>query len=170
MTWRPAARSAAAAASEHRPDVGVDGADGELAAAEAGQVEQVLDQPGQADGLGVDAEQGAAALGRVVDGAVEQRLGVALDGGERGLELVADAGQERPLLALGPLQAGGHVVEGRRHLGDLAVAVDMDLVDKSPSPTRRAAMTRRPSGAVSRPASSQAASAATATARAVARP
>ena len=42
---------------EHRPDVGVDGADGELAAAEAGQVEQVLDQPGQADGLGVDAEQ-----------------------------------------------------------------------------------------------------------------
>ena len=111
---------------EHRPDVGVDAVDGELAAAQAGQVEQVLDQAGQADGLGVDAHQGAAALGRVVDGAVEQRLGVALDGGERGLELVADAGQEGPLLALGPLQAGGHVVEGRGDLGDLAVAVDMD--------------------------------------------
>jgi hypothetical protein len=41
---------------EHGPDVGVDGADGELAAAQASQVEQVLDQPGQPDGLGVDPE------------------------------------------------------------------------------------------------------------------
>src|SRR5215207_6219623 len=39
------------------------------------------------------------------------------------------------------------------------------LVDKSPSPTRRAAVTSRPRGAVSRPASSQAARAAATGAR-----
>src|ERR671914_174005 len=75
----------------------------------------------QPDGLGVDPEQGAAALRRVVHGAVEQGLGVALDAGERGLELVADAGQEGPLLGLGPFQPGRHVVEGGRDLGDLTV-------------------------------------------------
>jgi hypothetical protein len=57
---------------------------------------------------------------------------------------VADVGQERPLLDLGTLQAGGHVVEGRRQLGDLVVTVDMD-------PCRQVATTD-PAGGPDQPA------------------
>ena len=52
---------------------------------------------------------------------------------------MADAGQERPLLALGPLQAGGHVVERGGDLGDLTVTVDMD-------PCRQVAFADPPGG------------------------
>src|SRR4030095_13857560 len=43
--------AAAARLREHGPAVGVDGADGELAAAHPGQVQEVLDQAGQPEGL-----------------------------------------------------------------------------------------------------------------------
>ena len=74
----------------------------------------------------MDAEQGAAALGRVVDGAVEQRLGVALDGGERGLEpwpTLARNARCSPWARSRPAAMSLKAAATRR----LAVAVDMDL-------------------------------------------
>ncbi len=94
--WNPPTTWRTTSAASTVPEV-----EGEAVGVEPGQVEQVLDQPLEAAGLGAD--DGGGRLG-VVGGAVEHGVGVAADRGERRAQLVGDRQQELAFLVPGPGQ------------------------------------------------------------------
>ena len=72
----------------------------DLAGLEPRDGEQVLDEEGEAVGVAVDGLEEPDHGLALIHGAAEQRLGVALDQGERGSQLMADVGHELPALIL----------------------------------------------------------------------
>ena len=91
------------------------GVEGERAGLGERQRAQVVDQAAQDPGL-LEDQREVVGVGRI--DAVEDRLEVALDHGERRPELVADLGQQRPALALVGLESSGHRVEPAGELAD----------------------------------------------------
>ncbi len=66
-------------------EVDVSGGQGELPGIEASQIEQVPDEPIEAPGLREDDRPGSGGVAR---GAIGERLGIALDAGERRAQVV----------------------------------------------------------------------------------
>ena len=85
---------------------------------EPGELQHPADQTGQAAGLRGDDLEGFPLLLRG-NGAVQDALGKAGDGGHGGLELVGDVGHELAALLLRLGQGVGHGVEGLGQLADL---------------------------------------------------
>ncbi len=83
---------------------------------QAGQVEQLRDQPAQPLGLG---ERGAEGDGIGVGDPVDHVLQHRPERGDRRTELVADVGHQLPALPVHLAQVGGHRVEGAGELADL---------------------------------------------------
>ena len=104
------------------------------AGVEAGEQQQVLDQPGHPHGLRPHPLEQARDLARQLVGVARGELVVAADRGERGAQLVAGVGDEAPQpgLALLPGGEGGahvaeHPVERRADLADLGARVGVDV-------------------------------------------
>ena len=90
---------------------------------EPGELLQVAHQLAQACRLRADERGRLGAVLRAAGGAVLQRLGEALDGGDRGAQLVGDVGEELALAHVGRLEPRGHPVEGLRQAPELVVAL-----------------------------------------------
>ena len=103
--------------------------EGERARLGQGHRAQVVDQPGENARL-VEDDGEVRRVGRI--DAIDDRLEVPLDDGQRRPELVADLGQQGPSLALVGLEPGGHRVEADDQLADRAEAArlgpDPDVV------------------------------------------
>ena len=102
------------------------GADGERAAAQPGEVEQVADEALEPARLAVDHRPRSGGL----EHPVLERLRVAADRGERCLQLVAHGEEERPLGLLGAAELPGEVVERRRERRGLARARDRERLGR----------------------------------------
>ena len=102
-----------------------------------GERPQVVDQPAEDARLVEDRAPRCVRVGRI--DAVDDRLEVALDDGQRRPQLVADVGEQRPALALVGLEPLGHRVEA-----------DVQLVDQA-RPARRRRLGRRPGRSSRRP-------------------
>ena len=136
----------------------------ELVRVEPGEVEQVGDEAFEAAGLATRSRRrrGSRGVG-AVDGAVGDRLGVAVDRRERRAQVVRDAEQERALVAARASSSSAMALIARARLAELVVG-DVGRGRPAPrgrrrrstarsSPSRRAAGsaggrgTRRPSAA-----------------------
>ena len=110
-------------AGQGLPDVEHPGVHLILAAFQLGQVQHVLDEPGQTAGLLADQLQIMVLhVGR--DGAVQNAVDEALDGGHRGAQLVGDVAHELAARIVVGLDIFGHLVEGVGQVHDLAFALD----------------------------------------------
>ena len=121
----------------HRPRPGLGGvhrhhAQGHLPGVQARQVEQILDQAVEAQGV-VEHHAHVAALLVGADDALLHQLEVAAQGGERGAELVGDAGHQLAagalqllLLAQGARHLVDRLVEDLHHLPELARRLALD--------------------------------------------
>ena len=121
---------------------GVDrlGSQRELMGVEAREVEEIGDEPFETARLGCDHPCRAELGFLVVDGAVEDRLGVATDRRERRAEVVRHAQEERPLVAPRSVELLGHRVD---RLGQAAELVVGDVLRVDP---RRQVARRDPPG------------------------
>ena len=88
---------------------------------EPGQVEEVGDQPLEPARLGRDHLRGAQPRVLVVDGAVEHRLRVPADRGERSAEVVRHAQEEGTLVAARRVEPLGHRVDRPGEAAELVV-------------------------------------------------
>lgn len=88
---------------------------------QAGQIEQILDEPVQARGLGPD---DPSDLGHALrrDDAIGERLGIPGDGRERSAQVVRDGQEELALPGLRVRQRSGQLVERGAHGGHLGRA------------------------------------------------
>jgi len=109
---------------QHVFDRGRDGhgpqAEGPPPELQIGEREEVVDQPAEALGVPVDDGEEPAPRRRIVPGAAEERLRVALDGGEGGPELVRHVGHEVSPDHLEPAELR-HVVEDEDEAERLSV-------------------------------------------------
>ena len=125
---RPTGRNAStASATTARASIGA-GSQRELVGVEAGEVEEVGDEPLEPARLRRDHLGGADARVRALDRAVGDRLGVAADRRERRAQVVRHAQQERALVPLRLVELGGHRVDRVREAAELVVA-HVGLVD-----------------------------------------
>ena len=115
----------------------------ERARLEAGEVEQVADQPLQAPGLGEHDLERRLLLVLAVDHAVRDRLHVPLDRRQRRAQLVRDAHQEVALVLARLLQLARHLLEAQRQLAELVRALRASDARRS----RRARCARWPRSA-----------------------
>ena len=97
---------------------------------QAGEQQQVVDEPGHAGRLAVDAAHGGVQVAGAIGEAVLEELGVASDGGEGSPQLVRGIGDEAPQprlgrlsLTEGSLDAAEHHVEGTAELAHLCAPV-----------------------------------------------
>ena len=123
--WRPRAssRCAPAARSQTASEVDLLDVEREAARLEAGEVEQVADQPLQAPGLREHDLERRLLLLLAVDHAVGDRLHVPLDRRQRRAQLVRDAHQEVALVLARLLQPARHLLEAQRELAELVGAL-----------------------------------------------
>ena len=109
-------------AGEGLPDVEHPGVDLVFAAFQLGKVQHVLDEPRQTAGLLADQLQ-VVVLHVRRDGAVQDAVHKALDGGHGGTQLVGDVAHELAPGIIVILDVLGHAVEGAGKVGHFAFAL-----------------------------------------------
>ena len=116
-------------AGQGLPDVEHPGVDLILAAFQLGEVQHVLDQPGQPPGLLTDQLQ-IVVLHLRRDGPVQNAIDEALDGGHGGAQLVGDVAHELAPGVVVHLDVFGHGVKGAGQVGHFALALDALHTDR----------------------------------------